>query len=256
MFGLHTHFGAPRDHETLNQVYDLGYGVLRIDAQNASPELAAEMAYDVIGAGMLPYVTVREVAQTALLPPNTKVELFNEPDLNGPLPAEYVALAQLFADTARPDLELYGPTISNLNLRGFAYLRAVWPLPERFKVSIHRYGNNTFAVPHKGTSSREDEVQQLQDIIGYRPFCVSECGFHMAPERSWRTFLRTVRMGEQQHADCLRREMEFWVRMGAEFSIIFQIDDGPTDIREHRYGIRTWDTALNQPGRWKIGAQR
>ena len=39
----------------------------------------------------------------------------------------------------------------------------------------------------------------------------------------------------------MRQEWTFWRTQGAEFAVLYGINDGPTNTREDRYGIRTFN---------------
>jgi len=250
--GIQTHFNARIDAETLSQLKALGYGLCRVDAQESTPALAAQMAQDVLDHQMVPLVIVKTVEQTVQLPEETQVEILNEPDLNGPTPDVYADLLWDFAIHAREDLQLWGPVISNLNTRGFAYLRevlATGDLPSRLHISIHRYGDNTFFTPHTGATSRHDEVSQLLTMTKNRPFGVSEFGYHQSPERKWYQW-RARRLTDAQMAERIQQEYDFWAAHGAEFAVLYQLNDGPSTRLGDRYGIRRFD------GSWKPSAGR
>lgn len=256
LYGLQTSFGNLIGAETYQQLAAFGYQMARIDAQGCTADDAALLAMEAVDAGLTPLIILKHPDQMALLPDGAEVEVLNEPDLNGPDPAAYILLARAF-DAAANGRPLWGPCASNLSKRGFDYLDAtVSALPPSFRISLHRYSYGAFpSDAHPPAASREAEVDRLKRIIGDRPFGLSESGFHQARQPQyggWRKNFRywDITLSDQQQAENLIVDGQFWERHGAAFWVIFQIDDGPTGIPEHQFGIRTFH------GIWKPSAPR
>ena len=245
--GVQTHFDALVGADTLNALKSLRFSMARIDAQASDDATTLAMADEAVAAGLRPLVIVRDGAQLDQLPDGIDAELRNEPDVNGPGPAVYAQLVRETAEIARlRQQRLWVGAISNLNGRGLEYLRNLGELPADVGVSVHRYGDGTFEHAHDGFADRDAEVAALRAIIGDRPFGVSEFGY---PKNryGWGPFRRQIT--PERAALLLRQEIAFWARHGAAWSVIYQLNDGPTDSREDRYGIRAFD------GTWRPAAR-
>jgi hypothetical protein len=245
--GVQTHFDALVGIDTLNALKSFGFTIARIDAQASDIRTTLAMIAEAQAAGLRPLVIVRDGDQLERLPDGIDAELKNEPDLNGPAPEMYARLVWEAIEIARRGRQtLWIGAIGNLNRRGLEYLKSLGQLPADVGVTVHRYGDGTFQDPHEGFQSRDAEVAALRAIIGDRPFGVSEFGY---PKHryGWGPFRRQIT--PEQAAVLLRQEIAFWALKGASWSVIYQLNDGPTDTREDRYGIRAFD------GTWRPAAQ-
>jgi hypothetical protein len=234
----------------------LGVQLVRLDCQHVSPVTAGALVQEVIDAGLVPYPIVREAAQLQYLPAGLNVEWMNEPDLNGPAPAAYERAVHSVARLAEDGhLHLWAGGVSNLNARGFRYLRdaGVQQWPASVAVSVHRYPHGDHpTTPHGGFTSREHEVETLRALIGSRPWGVSEFGYHTANRAGWldRLLGRRRQWTDDQVAAHVAWEWAFWARMGAAGAVLYQITDGDsagtaTPQAIDTYGIRRLD------GTWK-----
>jgi hypothetical protein len=244
---VQTHFDALVGRDTLNALKSFRFSIARIDAQASDLPTTLAMIDEAEAAGLRPLVIVRDGVQLEQLPDGIDVELKNEPDLNGPTPAVYAQFVSEAAKIAhRGRQTLWVGAVSNLNRRGLEYLKNLGELPADVGVSVHRYGDGTFENPHDGFPSRDAEVAALRAIIGDRPFGVSEFGY---PKHryGWGPFSGQI---TPEHAALfIRQEIAFWRRHGAAWSIVYQLNDGPTDSRADRYGIRAFD------GTWRPAAR-
>jgi hypothetical protein len=68
---------------------------------------------------------------------------------------------------------------------------------------------------------------------------VSEFGYHSAFERGL-----TSPLSDEEVARCVIYEWEFWAAAGADFAVLYQLNDGPTTTALDRYGIRRLDGTL------------
>ncbi len=233
---LQTSFGDRVDPSILRMVGQFGFEVARLDLQRVDRDSAILQIQDHLSVGLTPLATIRDGNQIRQIGLPVWYELRNEPDLEGPTPEEYRILVE---DAVEANREVGGRlfigVVSNLNDRGFDYLKAIRPFPAGVDISVHRYGDGTFEHPHKGFSSRNAEVKWLKETIGPRKFAVTEFGYP------------TSDMSEEEQAKKIRQELEFWYQK-AEFACIYQINDGPGNTRSHRYGIRRSD------GSWKPSA--
>lgn len=256
--GLQAGFGELLGAPTLTALRELGVQLVRLDCQASSPMSTGLLVREVLDAGLVPYPIVREAAQLAYLPAGTNVELMNEPDLNGPRPADYEAAVQHVSRHAEgAGLRLWAGCVSNLNQRGFRYLRdaGVERWPSSVCVSVHWYPHgDSNAIPHPGYSSRDHEVAVLRALIGDRPWGVSEFGFHtVARKVSWIERLlgtRGTAWTDDQVAEMVAEEWAFWAAAGATGAVLYQINDGPSadsakPAALDTFGIRRLD------GSWK-----
>lgn len=254
MAGFGELLGAP----TLAELRALGVQLVRLDCQKASPKGTEVLVREVLDAGMVPYPIISEAAQLHYLPAGTHVELLNEPDLNGPTPADYEAAVQHISRHAEgAGLQLWAGCISNLNQRGLRFLKAagVERWPASVAVSCHWYPHNdTNRNPHPGFVSRDHEVAELLALIGQRPWGVSEFGFHQASRKvSWLDRALGVRgtaWTDDQVAEMVAEEWAFWEEKGAIGAVLYQLNDGPSAGSPKpqtldTYGIRRLD------GAWK-----
>ena len=259
MPGLQTHIRGGIDPAVLREVRALGFERARIDGQRCSPEDVNRWVRDVQQAGLAPLVTLWDAAQISALDPTLgplDIELRNEPNLEGPDPMIYRGLlAYVLPAVVAGGHRLWAPAISNLDRKGFAYLRACGPLPAGVNVSVHWYPHgNRPERPHPGFESRYIEVSTLLNIIGEdRSWGVSEFGYHSAARRSTESWLEkqlgvTHRWSDEEVAAHVHHEWRFWREAGASFACLFQLNDGPEDNKEHRFGIRRLD------GTWKPAA--
>ncbi len=161
---------------------------------------------------------------------------------------------QCHRDLAGRGLHVWAGVISNLNTRGVQWLREADPStwPDGVGVSLHWYPHGSGpAVPHPGFRSRQAEVDALTAIVAGRPWAVTEFGYHTARRRVTRTVWGfEVPVGyatwtDDEVAAHAAYEWQFWEAQGAVAAFWFQLNDGPTDHFEHKFGIRRVD------GSWK-----
>jgi hypothetical protein len=282
--GLQVGFGSLVGVATYEELRAKGVDAARIQSRRERGEAArtpvevAEMHAEVVAGGLRPLTTVWYPDEVLDLPPGADIEVGNEPDLEGPDPDVYATQVQAIYEVAKPlGLAVWAGVVSNLNDRGFDYLRAVVPLlPEGVNISVHRYPHDDWRhllrgtpaplVPHKGFSLRVEEVDALRWVIGDRRWGVSEFGYHTAPRTlsgldnllkllahrygasEVNELLKQLQWTDEQVKDYVACEWVFWEQQGAEFAMLFQINDGPTDgenVSENHYGARFHD------GTWK-----
>lgn len=224
--GVQTHFGYLIEPEILRDLKKFGYTVARLDVQRVDAQTALAMVRQTKDAGLTPLAIVRDAGQMLQLPADIEFELRNEPDLEGPPPAEYRGLMLDMARVAG-GRRIWVGSVSNFNERGFNYLKALGEIPENLGVSIHNYGDGEFAPT-------EAKYAHFIDIIGQRPFIVTEFGYP------------TVDMSEEESAAKIKREFEWWGAHGAHYSIVYQLNDGAAS--HEKYGLRRFD------GSWKPSA--
>ena len=244
--GLQTHFNeqTPMPVVVLDALHEKGVELVRMDCQRLPAADITTQVTDVLLAGLIPFVVITHPEQLRALPAGVYAELRNEPDLNGPDPATYKKMLVESATMANDQgVTLCAPGVSNFHPRGFSFLQAILPLPAGVVCSIHRYPKTgaTWSTPRNGYRSREDEISHLRRVIGWETrFGVSEFGYHTAPEKTgWWIFTRTRQRSDEQAAWDIQHEFEFLSSQGAEFAVLYQLNDGSTNTPIDRFGIRT-----------------
>lgn len=145
------------------------------------------------------------------------------------------------------------PSISNLNERGFKYLRKMLTvgIPSGAAVAFHRYPHDGDpALPHDGFESREAEADHLMELAQGRAIWLTETGLTEGPWKNKRWDDGWFH-SEEFVADTFVGEVDFWTRPWVEALTWYQINDGPDpDEQLDHYGIR------RSEGDWKPVAWR
>lgn len=230
-------FGHLLGVDTLTQIRDQGFTIVRIDLQDVDQPTTTALAQEVIDVGLQPLCIIRRPEQLHVLPEGALAEAGNEPDLAkfGWTRASYLG----FVDACIPiaielDIRLYVGVVSNLNPRGFSFLECMpWKgYPSNICCSIHRYPDGSKPTnPHKGSKSRDHEIERLKAIVGPRPMACTEVGYHDGVS-GW---------PERDVASHMAWERAFFDRHGFEIVVAFQINDGPNQQSrdpEAHYGFR------------------
>lgn len=240
--GLHAGFGAFLGAETLAEIRAHGFTIVRIDCQDVDQALTAQLAQEVIDAGLQPLVIIRRVEQLSVLPVGALAEAGNEPDIAkfGWTKRRYrdFAIAAAREALAR-QIRLYVGVVSNLNDRGFEWLEELpWETwPAEICGSVHRYPEGSDPrTPHKGCKSREHEIAKLRAIVGQRPLAITETGYHDAV------------ISEADVAAHMVYERQLFDRAGFDFVVAYQLNDGPPDSKDgleahfgaRRFGSHEW----------------
>ena len=228
----------------LSELAAFPFPIIRIDLQENTQQDTMLFAQEVIDAGLQPLCIIRRAEQMLVLPHGSLIELGNEPDLEhfGWTLESYVAeAAECVPIAVELGLRLYLGVVSNLNRRGFTFLKRMpWAsYPQQICCSIHRYpeGNNP-ETPHFGWRSREAEVATLRNIVGStRALACTEIGYHDGPGGST----------EETVAANMVWERRFFSQQGFEIVSAYNINDGPADDPAPiaHYGFRRLD------GTWK-----
>lgn len=253
--GLQAGFGNSLA-DVLPELAAQGCKVVRIDCQvERDPRLAQE----VLDAGMTPLVIIRVPEQIPDLPIGVMIEVGNEPDLAHEgwqqSPAVYWRTAGACIAYAEKGWQsLYLGAVSNLNARGFGFLRGLpWSdIPSWVGCSHHWYPDDD--MPHashiekgflrKKRNTRDQDIADLKAIVGERPLALSETGWWDGPYRT-----------ETDVAEWYAFERAFWESHGYAFAVAYQIASAaaPADPAqwkpEHGYGFRRAN------GSWKPSTQ-
>jgi hypothetical protein len=254
--GLQVGFGALIGSDLLASLRGLGVEMIRLGfprPQTTATEIRA-MLTEVRDAGLTPLAIIT-TEQALLLPSDWSldVELYNEPDIGTPptprmTSAEYAQRVQRAHAIVGERHRLWAGSVSNLDEDSLDWLRHSIPYwPESVGVSVHRYPCKGAppTLPQDGFASRQAEVDALKAIIGSRPWCVSEFGYHTAEwTTGWWFWRKRYRWTDEQVAAFVAWEWAFWERAGAVSATLYQINDGAEDTALGRFGIRdiggTW----------------
>ena len=187
------------------------------------------------------------------------VELFNEPNIGRRFTsAAYAArIAPMIEAALSQGLTPWVGCIYNLHPASQDWLADVLrrlPTDMRIGVTIHRYPwGSTWEAPAKGFITREAETDAVKKIIGGRRFGLSEFGF--TEERlcnlqfSWNyPFIRRIcqQWSSYDVLTLIRQEFAWWQTNGAEFAVVYQLNNGPIGSDE-QYGIRTHPDGIWKP---------
>ncbi len=135
--------------------------------------------------------------------------------------------------------------ITSLSSDSLAWLRKAMPALPWLSTMVCGFHAYTSAILNEG--NRRAELQQLRSIIGDRRAWNTETGWHMASKAKpfplcWS---RAPGLSEEQVLANLTADVRIHAEYGVETYTVYQLNDGPRDTPEDRYGIRTMD------GRWK-----
>lgn len=250
--GLQTGFGDPLGAETLRSIRAEGFTIVRLDCQQCSDVWTAALAQEAINEGLQPLVTVRRPEALRALPDGALAEFGNEPDLGShfgwpTFESYWTPCREAIRIALELNLRLYIGVVSNLNNRGFDFLKKMpWnDIDPKICCSIHRYperGKGPTA-PHDRFKSREAEVAELRKIVGNRPLACTEVGYHRGAGSDGYT--------EEEIASHLAWERQFWTDQSFDFSVVYQINDGPAGDTSAlgNYGLRRRD------GTWRPAAR-
>lgn len=187
--------------------------------------------------------------QLSLFQSGEHVELLNEPNFFMS-PEEYATICNEVAPQATAKrVHLYVGSISNLTRDVLSWMSHMWKRVDvpSVHVSVHRYPNDGGVMsPHRGFSSRDEEVTALREIVGDNDIVVTEFGYHNAWRLRWKFF--PTRWTERQTARMIRTEWDFWHAQNVKGAFLYQLNDGPGRSHLDHYGIRRFD------GTWKPSA--
>lgn len=242
--GINAGFGDPIAHE-IPLLKQLRFRSVRTDVQrHQSPGEVDRLRQEFIGTGIDPLWIIRG-EQLHWFHAGERVELLNEPNFY--LSArDYADCWNRIADIASArQVHVYVGSISNLTRPVLDWFRMAWHHMKTRPslVSIHRYPTDEGAMaPHKGFSSRLDEVAALRSIIGDTPFDVTEFGYHTA--RRWRWKVWPTRWTDAQTAKFVKEEWDFWTSVGVHRAYLYQLNDGLGSSHLDHYGIRRVDGTI------------
>jgi hypothetical protein len=248
--GLQVGFGdpiPPQDWALLEGRLD----VVRLDMQVRQDTTPAVQA---LAHGLTPLCIIREPAQILRLPDGAEAEILNEPDLFGPVPpTQYtdLVLRCIEVGATRPGIRLWAGSVSNLQTRGYRYLRNLpwYRFPLSVGCSFHRYphgdrgfhvsANKTWLFGRKWT--RAEEIAELRRIVGQRPLAHTEVGYN------------GIDYTEEQQVQNMLLERQFAETQGIDLIVAYQIGSGPTGTGqyENEYGLSEYDRDSQGRRVWK-----
>jgi hypothetical protein len=190
--------------------------------------------------------------------PRCAIEISNEPDLSvDDWKKKPEALAEVFSECFfvvrefSEETPVLSPSISNLNDRGFRYIRKMIDagLPLDCGIAFHRYpAGRDFWTPHQGSATRPVEEKRLKELANGRALWATEVG--------WAEWNQRYTLTELEVAERLRDEIEYWTAAGVEALVLYQLNSGvwkASDSDDHKrlstYGARRLD------GSWKPWAE-
>jgi hypothetical protein len=247
--GVVAGFGEVIGPDRLSVFRKLGLSVIRQDLQTiglrkpAVNAVIAECEEWKRAGGQALYIT--DKVTLPVVPDGSWVEYLNEPEYLSP-EAYADQLDAIWPIVLSKKLTLWAGCIGNTDADSLLWLLTVLRnAPYLTHISVHRYtpgSDQSPTKPHKGFSTRDGEVRWLKDIIGMRPYIVSEVGFHTAWRRRF-LFWRT-RLSNSEQSMRLVRELDFWYLHGADAVCIYQENDAPGKVAD-KYGLR------DETGAWK-----
>lgn len=191
------------------------------------------------------------------------LEIGNEPDIAPGYAdhpeqfAEAVCLAHERVQAVSDRFLVVTGGISTTGRANLDYLkRAIeYGLPEDVVIGYHTYRTTRQPQePLKGFLSRDAEFAELKRIAGGREIWNTEIGWHTAQSTirfgPMKMCKRKIQFSDEQVADFAEREVHLNAAYGSLGLVWFQLNDGPTDNYEDRFGIRRLD------GTWKPVADR
>lgn len=281
LLGLNAGFGQPLG-DDLDLIHALGFAFVRQEfrADRSDDEVRTLLSEFVdtpvgllalLGGGRMrapsggrvePHVLAAHGARVvriaaALGLSDVRIEVGNEPDLAHPdyrtRPQDFaVAVRQAF-DAVR-DAGFAGPVItggiSNLSEEGLEYLDRMLQagVPDEALLGFHRYPRGMGPrKPQEGFRSREAEWKALMGLAGGRQVACTELGHHTAPRPT--RFLGFIpvrrRVSDEEVADHMAFDLEFFAERGCALTAVYQWNDGSRpDVHLDRYGIRRQDGSL------------
>jgi hypothetical protein len=182
------------------------------------------------------------------------IEVTNEPDVAPEWQSNPAALADVVRRiyVAVPDFPVVTGGITSTSDRGLSYIERLVAagLPPDVIIGYHSYRTTrTPETPLAGFASREAEFDRLRLAAAGRRLWNTEVGWHTAPFSVSKGFplcfvKETKRWTDQDVAGFLAAELELNAAFGAEIMTVYQLNDGPSDTPENRFGIRRQDGSL------------
>lgn len=276
---LNAGFGRPIGRADLELIDWLGFDGVRQDIPGPDAlDLVDEIAtfrttmfpIFLVGGGKMG-VTEQDICATAgdvairarRLGLRCAIEIGNEPDIAPAWSPERFAGLVLRAteeiQALNPNVIPITGGISSTSPEAIKYLRSVMTLLDGGGVFPVEIGYHTYrwspSQPRAGWDARADEFAALHAIAGCRGIWNTESGWHTARERRGLFGLCSRRLSDNEVSDFIDAEIRENYIWGAESYTLYQLNDGPRDTWEDRFGIRRLDGTLKPSafaaGVWK-----
>lgn len=247
--GINAGFGELIGQARMEALQAHGFELIRQDFQTdqGHPVYVEDALEEADYYNQMRFLYIVDRVTLPMLPPASWLEYRNEPDLRM-TPRQYVdELRGVQAEVEAKGHTLWAGCISNLDGDSLHWLEDVVALGGELiqQVSIHRYphdADQNFWTAHHGFRTRLSETDRLHDILGPRPFLVSEVGYHTQYRRKW--FFWRTRLSNVDQAHRLQLELDFWESRGAAACCVYQERDAPASNGE-KYGL------VEASGAWK-----
>lgn len=268
IFVLNAGFGSLIGRDDLALIKGLGFGAIRQDFRSVTDGyLAREIAEAGLGlVAVLDPATwsegfpqlVREIHD--VMGVYAVYEIGNELD-GKQTPSAYAHsfyACEHWIRMIAPDAEVLTAGIRNTGQDPLEWLRRVLStglVSQQAGVGYHTYRATPPGVPYEGFERREDEFEALRRIAGGRKHYCTEIGWSTAPRKAsgcagW--FGKRWSYNDDQVAEFLDYELRLNRDQGAECFTIFQLNDGPVNDNEGRFGIRKLTGEL-KPSAYVVG---
>jgi hypothetical protein len=227
-----------------------GWGRVRVEGTNYGPIMAQCQRNDLWPLWILAR------GQETDCPSGIDVEIGNEdnagcdkwPQLSS---ADYAAwVLEAWPVLLAKGCTVYVGAANNMSPSAHAWLREVLarlPVHPQLRVSCHRYpdGDQDVTKPKAGYKSLAAEEAAWLDVVRGRRWAITEAGLVDASGSTGWWFWR--KRWTRKAVDGHRTQAARFRKMGADFYVVYQMQDGPPGSRE-QYGIRTVG------GTWKAQA--
>lgn len=260
---LNAGFGSPIGPSDLAWIKSLGYDGIRQDIHHSTQ---GSLAAEIHDAGLSMILILDPATWTppdsASLPSLVRsvldstngtpvvFEIGNE--LDGVMDPEIYARAFNWAwqsiMMAAPSSTVLTAGIRNTGIDPVSWLKRVLstglvPPDPSIGLGYHTYRATPPGVPVEGYDTREQEFSTLRWIANGRPLWNTEIGWSTATRKKkgcsgW--FGGTWHYTDDQVASFLSYELQVNRDQGALSTVVFQLNDGPNDENEHRFGIRDY----------------
>ena len=251
--GIQTNFNSRIADADMEAMKGFGFKWVRQDALLCDVPTMLGMIEDAEAHDLRTLTILYDIGKLLEVPTGCWVEWGNELDFTT-RPRDYRAsLDEAAAIAISQQVHLVAPCISNLDQDSLRWLEQVrgdaWP-DGMSGVSFHRYSvDGTFARPHKGFKTRDEEVHVLKSLCDGLPILLTEFGYKTKPGL---TESSGGFVSEADQATYIGQEWVFWAGHDALCALLYQINDG-LDREVEGFGIRRCneDGSLNG---WKPGA--
>lgn len=269
--GLTAGFGFLLGPALLADIKAGGWSMIRNgDPHTRDRVVLAAMAEEVTAAGMTPVLS-GVAGQADLFPKGCIIELQAfidptptglEPSLRGNDPRTECLMLNQVAGLLKANGNRAYVGMTGFDRTALAWLSELLAgLDPYYRVSVHRYpptGATQWWDTHE--ESREVELAHFNAVRGNRRWAMLECGWNQGPFKKWwwqHLFGTHSHLTDQQQAACVKGELAWSASAGADFTILYQLNDGPVRCPEHPQYCANWRESFGvrrADGSWKPSA--